>query len=409
MAALVGWLKANGMANKDMTHLSLVGGRWSLPANLEGAFLHKYANSVSRGDTLHLTELKTAVFKLFVDLDWKSPVPVSQAQQLEVARFVAQQVFLIWELLEPVEVVVCCRETVQQADGLFKSGLHIHWPTITTDVAAALAFRQAAVDRCMEHFTEDLLGSPWATVIDEHVFRASGLRMLYSCKKAQDDVYRPTWAITLSCEDEGGLQRPCVQVADCGQDSMLSWIRKCSIRYHGTIRTPVQAVVGEMEQKATHTKEESLQPHSSGLADLHKILPQCYAPCKFQKLLQGENGKYFLRTNSKTCLNLTPAPDGKPGAHKSNGIYFVVGPEDTYQACFCGCSTTDGRLKGPCKDFKSNGFPTPASLKASLWPPAGESSRAAIPTAATSHDIFQHFFQPPAPRPPARKRAKRKC
>lgn len=379
-----------------------------MPEELEGALLAKYAIKLQAGERLALNELRTPVFNMFCDVDWRTAEPVPEPLQLELATFLAKQVFLVWEVEEAVEAVACVRDASREADGRHKGGIHLHWSHVKTEAAAAAAWRKVAVERCSEHFGERRLEAPWDQVLDEHVYATSGLRMLYSCKRDGPEAYRPRWVVRMTPEPVGGLQEVAAEVTDCADDPP-TWIPRCSIRYHGHCVTKVQecmaGVVGARAPRA-RADEEDMAPYSEGLEALRQVLPVCYAGCKFLKLLRGQTGRFILRTDSRTCLNLD-TPDGQPGQHKSNGVYFVVGPSTVYQGCHCRCNTTQGRLMGRCSEFQSNHFPTPRPLALALFGSPPSPKPAARPYAfaapATAADIYRASLQPPAKKARRRK------
>lgn len=399
------WLRDNCPRSGDLTHTSMAGGSFTVPAALAGACLAKYARGIEAGQELSLIERRTPVFKLFVDLDWLADGEVGEDTQQELASFVAKQAYLIYTpALGQQRVVVATRTAAAQPEGLLKSGIHMHWPGILTDAHTALVFRDTTIARCRERFGDGLFKKPWEDVIDEHVFKGCGLRMVYSCKKTAADVYRPRWLICLSVESQHGMScAEVVSVTDC-EASPLQWARECSIRYHGMGRTEVRECVREMQERPSAPMEEaSLEQHRAGLDELRQALPPCYSGIRFVKLLQGDNGKYILRTDSRTCLNLEPDGNGEPSAHRSNGVYLVVDRATTYQACFCNCDTTQGRLNGPCKGFKSPGWRTPPALSASLFPPLPETPFGIggvqlTSTAATAVETYERFFKPAPPK-----------
>ena len=407
---MLSWLKANCPGGGgDVSHLCLSGGSFSLPKGLAGAFLIKYARATQAGEKLFLVERRTPVFRLFVDLDWATPEPMTKQTQLDVARFVAQQAFLIYAPSNRDQQVIVAtrRPELRQTDGLLKGGMHLHWPDILTDAETARLFRETAVSRCRERFGEKLMPRPWEDVIDDHVFRGSGLRMLYSCKKAPSDAYSPEWLLRLKVHDELGMVRPEVVGEVPCVEAHGHWVQQCSIRYHGVGKTPVQACVEDrmacnQAQASSPLRDASVEKHARPLEELRSVLPSCYSACRFLKLLEGDCGKFIIRTDSKTCLNLQPIGADTPGSHKSNGVYFVVDQRETYQACFCNCETEEGRLHGPCKTFRSQVWRTPTSLSNSLFPPANTEPFANLTSQrATAEDMYDRFFK--AGGPPSKK------
>lgn len=408
------WLKKNCPRSGEHSHLSLNGGSYSVPASLEKAFLIKYARQAEAGESLHLVEVKTPVFHLFTDLDWTSHTPVAEEVRAEVAAFVAQQAFLIYapEQTEHT-VVVATRHPQQQADGLYKCGMHIHWPGILTDKAAGLVFCHTAQERCREKFGDKVLGEkPWSEIIDEHVYKGSGLRIVMSQKKSPADVYVPSSFFRVQLQEKSGMMHPAIiDCLPCQPQSMQHWVQLCSIRCHGQAKTPLHSCVAEASEMASAaTTECSMYKHQPGLDSLRKLLPPCYSSCRFTKLVMGSE-KAFIQTDSRVCLNLQPEAGGEPGAHKNNRVYFVVSPEETYQKCYCNCETEEGRVRGPCKYFKSNSFATPLDLANTLFSSAAEpvpfsaGSNPFTSRAATAHEMWEKLSSKPT-NPRGRKRAK---
>lgn len=408
---MMNWLKANSPhGTGELSHLSLAGGKYCLPTSLNGAFLIKYSRAIRAGEPLSIIERRTPMFHLFVDLDWATEQPVPAEQQLELASFVAQQAFLIYAPSNrDQQVVVATRKPGPRNDGLMKGGMHLHWPDILTDAATAQLFRETAVSRCRERFGDDLLPKPWEDVIDDHVFKGSGLRLLYSIKQDSGDAYKPQWLLRIAVHDEVGMGRPEIMGSTSCVDDIRHWVQTCSIRYHGVGKTPVRACVEDIirPEGGQPLKDASLEKHTRPLEELRSVLPDCYSSCRFLKLLEGDHGKFILRTDSRTCLNLQPDGEGKAGAHKSNGIYFVIDRSETYQACFCNCETEEGRVHGPCRGFRSETWQTPARLADSLFPPASAEPFSSLTSKrATAEDMYQHFFNP-QPKKKARQKASR--
>lgn len=412
---MMSWMRSNCRKAANCTHLSMgqEKGSFTVPSSLEEVFLIKYSRAVAGGEPLSLTEVKTPTFHLFADLDWIDPIgsPVEEGKQLEVAKFVSQQAFLIFApATSEHAVVVATRQPVCN-----KTGMHIHWPGILACSQSARIFRQTAVERCRERFGEGYMGSKaWEDVIDESVYKGSGLRMLYSCKQVPEDVYRPKWCLTVELQDIGSLKQAIIKEVNAlelnqGAESVQHWVETCTVRYRGFGKTQLQECVEELKEDNSNPKEAlALQEHEAGLRALQQVLPECYRSCQFVKLVRGDN-KAFITPNTKVCLNLEPGRDGQPQSHRNNNVYFVVDRTSTYQACFCNCETVEGRVRGPCKDFKSNHFPTPPELADSLFPlPAVPFSCGGITFTkmeATSSDIFDRFFKPRPP--PMKKKARR--
>ena len=415
---MMSWMRSNCKKFSACTHLSMgnVKGSFTVPSGLDEVFLMKYSKAIRNGEQLSLTEVKTQTFHLFADLDWvEEGDELDDEKLLEVAKFVSQQAFLIFApTTSEHSVVIATRQPVMTQSGGHKNGMHIHWPGILATAPSAQVFRRTSVERCRERFGEGFMaGKPWEGVIDEHVFKGSGLRMLYSSKQVERDVYRPRWHLIIRLQESEGFKQAKIQevvavpLADMeSEDKIQHWVGMCMVRYKGHSKTPLQACIEEMEEKqASEGSKESvdIMEHHTGLEALKRILPECYRSCTFVKLVRQDN-KAFITPNTRVCLNLV---DG--GSHKSNNVYFVVDRTSTYQACFCSCDTSEGRVRGPCKDFRSNHFPTPPELAQSLFPQAAvpfSCNGACFTTPqATPADIFDKFFK--ASHKPMKKRARK--
>lgn len=418
VAPMMDWLRTQCHRSGECTHLSLgsVKGSFTVSKSLDDAFRLKYARAIAASaEHLSLIEVKTSVFPLFADLDWKTPV--SRERLREVAKFVSQQAFLIYAPSSAEQAVVVATRQPVERDGHYKNGMHIHWPGIYTTAASAQVFRNTTVERCRERFGCDC---NWEDTIDEHVYKGSGLRMLYSRKQSAEDVYTPTWAMQLVLEDMSGLRqavlRGMTDIAPAtSSDDIHHWLQQCSVRHQGGNKTPLQECVEEVEKETGAREQCDMGPHGPGLEALKQVLPECYRTCIFVKLTKGED-RAFLTPNIRTCLNLQPDPiTGRPGAHKSNNVYFVISSDTTYQACFCSCETEEGRLNGPCKTFKSNHFRTPPLLAQSLFPrqvkPFACGGMAFTSEAATAGTMFDRFFGPNAnkTKAPAKRKRQKKC
>lgn len=339
----LGWWLSGG-SDARPTHLMLDGGKARVPDHDAGAFLNAYALAVVRKLQPSIVELRTPVFRMFVDLDIKT----RRGEELDWERVMAvlqARAAAFFDVEQP-RAVVCATDAKDCDDGCVKSGKHVVWTNILATSATALTFRAAVVED-LEAGLPDACAKPWATVVDACVFTSSGLRMPFSAKgRAGSSVYVPTHVWTgADCQAAGPVS---------GVSAVRQWVRELSIRTVGSSQTPVRDGVQVLEVPTTggaHGTSLSLREYEDVLPLLDAALPPQFAGQRFTSVLKME-ACFLLRSSSRYCLNL-----GR--AHNSCGIYWVLTLKGVRQGCYCRCETTEGRKWGLCKDFRSDTWPVP--------------------------------------------------
>lgn len=322
-----GWLAAYA-TKKDRrpTHLLLSGGKLVVEDGRAGAFLNAYANAVARGEDLYVVEVKTPVFRLFVDLDAKdAPVPdivVDACTTTAKRRF------------DNDEVVV------------FKStcslGVHLVFPDIFVTADTAMAYRRDVLHALQMPELEK--------VFDTAVYGGSGLRMPWSRKRDSPGVYVPT----------NGDQYPNAHRPRASE--VRATLKRCSIRAPEAAPTPHTFEINR-ETAATSSSAMPMPciPEPLGRL-LLGCLPRAYETSAFTRAASLGRDTIVLKSTSRVCGNLGWK------AHNSNTVYFVVHRAGKItQRCYCRCDTTAGRLRGLCKDYASPEFPLPDYLATELF------------------------------------------
>lgn len=392
-----GWLLPHASEGKP-THLLLDGGKARVPDESAGAFLNAYAIAVVQGSRPSVVELRTPVFKLFLDLDIK--VPAGAALDTDVMVSILQARVPQFFCVEEPRAIVCTTDP-QDREEHTKQGRHVVWTNVFVTPPLALAFRDAVV----ADLEEQLPGAcavPWASVVDACVFRANGLRMPFSEKgRGGTSVYTPV-------EVWSGAEREPITVA-AGVSAMRKWVHELSIRTFFVDETPVRegiAVEAEAPGERLAGTSKSLKEYEAVLPLLDAVLPVQFAGQRFTGILKAESC-YLLRSSSLYCLN-------KGGRHSTCGIYWILSLKGVRQACYCRCDTTDGRKYGLCRDFKSDIWPVPDEVLTAFF---GERSAATtfkpskLPSAkAVGIDVEQLFAnsRPPLVAPRSKKPRKKK-
>lgn len=345
-----GWLLSHdgsGPAQPTQpTHLLLDGGKARVPDESAGAFLSAYAIAVVRRVPLCVVELRTPVFRLFLDLDVKTPAE-SPLDFDAVMRVLQRCVAEVFEVDTPPRAVVCVTEARELDDGAIKQGRHVVWTNVWASTATALAFRLACV-AALEAALPGACCKPWATVVDACVFTSNGLRMPWSAKgRGGSAVYVPSrvW-VSEAVEQEVG--------EPSGVSEVRRWARELSIRAFGVDETAVREGVEVPRDAAPEGlcgTTRSLREYGAVLPALDEVLPVQYAGQKFTGVIKADNC-FLLRSSSRYCANL-----GR--AHNSCGIYWILTLKGIRQGCYCRCDTDQGRKYGQCRDFKGEIYRVP--------------------------------------------------
>ena len=344
------WLSSTSPPDARPTHLLLDGGKVRVPDESAGAFLNAYAIAVVKRLQPCVVELRTAVFRMFLDLDVVEPSDapldfgaVMRILQARAAQFFAED--------EP-RAVVCetARKGVGGDGGGIKAGRHVVWTNVRVTSATALAYRAAVVED-LEAGLPGACVKPWRSVVDACVFQANGLRMPFSEKgRGNTATYGPAQVWT------GAAEWKAVE-APSGVSAVREWVRTLSVRTFGLDDTPVREgveVPTEASQDGLCGTSKSLTEYRAVLPALDAALPVQFAGQRFTGVIKTDSC-FLLRSSAQYCMNL-----GR--THNSCGTYFVLSLKGIRQKCYCRCPTTEGRKFGLCKDFGSEMWPVPEEV-----------------------------------------------
>lgn len=424
------WARERGYRGGDRpghsgrpTHLLLDGGKLFVPDESNAAFLNAYAASLVRHPDRRpcVVELKTQVFKMFVDADvrFRDQERASEFYEMtggvgDVVRRVADVVQKLSDDRHATCLVCVCSECKADGDAV-KLGCHLVWPDLLVDADTAVALRAKALEAladlrhdCWGIVPKREAGSPWEDVVDSTVYRSNGLRMPWSGKGRGDDRhYLPKYKFSLGRGLEG------IQVGTLS--SLREHLHALSIRSFA--REPTLALAPPPGTSPATTedefegRQESLEANGPALALVDQALPPQFTGQRFVRLLVGEHA-CLLRSTSRFCFNL-----GR--SHRSNNVYFVVTRRGVCQRCYCRCETSDGRKYGMCRDFCSDWWPVPPEALEALLPcstttaPTASASAAASAVSAMPSQqakrTLQYFLANSRPVGGGKKRAKKKA
>ena len=359
------WLFDKGYVSKGrgphVTHVCLDGGSFSVPDKESDTFLVKYLESLGKKEKLYFVEMKTPVFRMFVDMDLKDGKAYEVCEIQDIVQTVHMSIRDLFG--NEREAVVCTTEPKTLSDGLVKTGVHILWDVSVDCRHAKLAAQKITYD-LEEKYGPRQETNPWTDVVDSSVYRegATSLRMKGSLKKGEERVYTPSYILKEDtiCPIEAPFEK--------------SIMERCIVRLPpDTVPTimdksRMEAFIMEQEETQQLYKKHKLDDltgvHSNDLKEFIRKSFKRHNIREFRKIsrVKGKCAMVAL-VEAKYCLNL-----GRE--HKSNNVYFYISKDGVSQRCFCTCNTEKGRTFGKCKDFQSDPIPIPKELSKALFPAA---------------------------------------
>lgn len=226
--ALVRWLYDEGLSilksdhdTRQHTHLRMDGGKFAIPPLRIAEFARYYAvSALILKERNYVSECRTNVFKLYIDLDLYADGPVDY--ETTIRRYISaiQEVipqFLVQNTADELPLspemlhvlVLTAKPTECQKGGVSKTktGVHLVWPQIHVNQSIALQLRHGLICFMLKTFEERMgtLENAWCDVIDESVYTSSGLRMIGSRKAQTCKV----------CDGHGFIRYPENECTEC--------------------------------------------------------------------------------------------------------------------------------------------------------------------------------------------------
>lgn len=401
-----GWM-LGGRKNEHtppFTHLFLDGGRAAVPDTMHGAFLNLYVNAILRGERVYVVETKTTHFRLFFDIDahYETRVPPEAARHelLTLAERLNTYASHFWDVPDVQKLIVCSAPEKYAEDGsTYKTGLHLHWPTIVTNSPIAMAFRSYVLDHIEEEPLALSTTNRLEDILDACVFKANGLRLIYSGKVDHYRAYEPCAVITAH-----GIQHLDVVSAELKREL----VHQTSIRAFDLPLTACRNGADKLADEATyaHAKhrlgiQRRLSDYEHLLPKLHALLPTVYATQRFTGVFKTDHAVMF-KSSSRFCFNVERE-------HRTSTIYFIVTRRGMAQRCYC---RKDER---GCVDYCSEWIAVPEDILDELLPKAEELDEATIvhvmPSKKTSVNDLHALLsrcKPCAAKKPTTKKSKKR-
>lgn len=395
-----GWWLRSG-AKTPATHLLLDGGRLAVSDDHSGTFLNVYFNALLRGEKLSVVELKTPIYRLFFDIDAKVS---SETVDFEpIFRTLYAEVEQFWVVESTLRMIVCAAPSKHQDDATVKLGFHVIFPSIFVNAPIALAFRTALIE-ALEKECPNVCLNTWADAIDPSVFKANGLRTIYSSKGAHEDrAYVPRWSL-----DAGVLQEisPAITVQE-----RRAYVHECSLRVFQESLTPCAGGQDAIaDQPHVHSaggvvigRSVPLDAYADVLPAVHKALPDVYSQQRFVGIFKTDHA-VMLRSSSRFCQNVQRE-------HRTSTVYFCVTRYGVCQKCYC------RKEEHGCDSYSSEYYPLETSVIDTFVPLKSQYTLLDDPVtqkmpskkkSTTSLDLLlhrSHFMKVPPPKKTKKRKA----
>lgn len=187
------WCAITKAYEKPYTHTFLDNGAIKISDKNQAAFHKCYAWNILHNINISVSELRTKIFRFFIDIDFELPIVLSTTQVKELVGTIQVIIKEVTNSIPGNYCIVSQSPPKNISDIKIKNGIHMIWPRIHTDQLGARKLRDIIIQKLSLETNEDLPmdwesiiseHQDWETVIDESVYVNSGLRMMYS-KKAE--------------------------------------------------------------------------------------------------------------------------------------------------------------------------------------------------------------------------------
>lgn len=379
-------------------------GKLRVPPTLEEAFRGEVAKDVAAGTLPGLNELRTDVFRFFVDVD--AHLPPSRVEGVTAAAVGACCVREVKRFVTRLRnlrcVVLATPDRPPDDKGRVKRGMHLHFPALYVTTHEALTMREALVVALKRDVADDV---DWVNDVDNapYVNATGGLRVVgapkaIDCPQCKDKpverkeclvcmftgkkrILEYKYALSTVLDDAGNED---AETHDFLRGNVAALVAATSVRSTRTQRSPEWAcfdgcpVPSEVKKRANAppkagSKERTFAEEKRSLSKWPKVpvvdadkiaclrtifrtrfleeAKGVYSRVEISNVQYSPNmGGYFAQFSDEGesyCMNVARR-------HNSNRVYGVVDRTHAYVRCHCNCVKLEGRLSGKlCRDFKS--------------------------------------------------------
>lgn len=413
---LSSYIKKGTNDSRTPTHRLFDGGNLHINKEDMEEFYIEYARDMISGQKNYITELRTPIFKYFIDLDifddefysGKKLFKIITKIQTALSYFFKRHNF-------NSDVYVCTtppKNVKKDENEYVKTGVHLIWPYIHVTQEIALFLRQFIIQYLEKKLGERQNHNTWDDVIDESVYNQNGLRMIGSykatlcriCKNKEPNIHGcnicfgigrnlgiHTYTLTHIISDKKTTKKKALKEIQKQQSKMIQLlsIRTLKLKSNINIEEPYPSwfdiniaskknkkVVGEILKKARFQRNACGKNNETVddpvvLKTIEDFVKSTFGTKEYYKNISIKTVRkstsarkecYWVATDSNYCLNVCRN-------HTSAEIYFEINFDKIVQRCFSIKKATHDRKNGVCKDFKSSKiFPVPLKIKKILFP-----------------------------------------
>jgi len=410
------YIKKGSNDTREPTHRLFDGGNLHIKKEDMDEFFKEYAVDLLSGKKNYITELRTPIFKYFMDLDIFDNEFYSDKKLKKIVLKIQSALSFFFERHNFVSDVYVCttppKNVKKNEEEYIKTGVHLIWPFVHVTQEIALFLRQFVIQ-----YMEKKLGTrpehnSWEDVIDETVYNQNGLRMVGSYKATICKICKNNELNKHGCNICFGIGRNIglntydleyiISTNKTERKKLLKTLKKkqtetiqcLSIRTYKlksniNVEEPYPSwfditlaskkdkkVVGEMLRKARYQKnangKKTISVDDEHIMKLIETLIQstfgtmkCYNNIGIKTVRKSDTTKkecYWVSTDSNFCQNVDRE-------HSSAEIYFEIDYDTIVQRCYSSKKATHDRSEGLCKDFRSKkSFVVPLKMKKELFP-----------------------------------------
>ncbi len=410
------------------SHISMDGfggGMIHVPWDQHSEFLDEIAKDLEMGQPLFLLEAKTAVFRLFVDVDFKFQRPIeglTDAQLLTFCQILTRVLTKFYpENQDPaIFLMVVCRinadSCFSETGPISKQGtLHVHFPNLWVTEEQAEFILYSLIFALKEEFDGKLegLANLWEDVIDLAAVKNKTLRMYGSLKCAKCSCspkdqtctlcqngkvnlgrqYQVFWVFvdghvdsnvtgelsknfgvalrwcSIQCPSDASPTKGFTRFLDCPVPPQLK-LRKTTKKGSMTFEDYCKPLVKKNVPRIMKKQNKSLSPSDPLFQLCTKLVRESnarYAQVCVSWVSKSASSFYSIGVKgpgSQFCQNL----DSETQEHKSNNVWFQIFLYGLVQRCFCKCDTLAHRKQGKCSVFRTRAIPLLEDAKKELFP-----------------------------------------
>lgn len=285
------------MSKKNPTHVLMDGGNLSVPFDRLNEFYDIYIQSIESNENISVVEKKTPIYNFFMDIDYVSESQLELGELYEILGVICKCIM--------GQYVVSVAEPKMKDDKV-KTGIHINWYGLHVEQETALEYRLKVIKDLYKYDPT----KNWDIIIDECVYKGSGLRMLWSRKFVKkNSIWEPEYIPILQ-----GRGVKMEHITDSRVTVEL--LRKTSIRV-------------ESRKQVQPKKTKETPPPPPNLVDLQRYINthmQGHEHARVIRVDPLDMHKALVVSDAKWC-------EGIKGNHKSNHVYFVIDGRTIHQRC----------------------------------------------------------------------------